>query len=77
MRRLCFAIGVLALVFAAGTPARADYAVVKFESGFCRIWWDSKANPYGTGWTKVATELKDWGAAWGALDALIKDKTCK
>jgi hypothetical protein len=77
MRRLSFAIGVLALVVAAGTPARADYAVVKFETGFCRIWWDSQANPYGTGWTKVVTGLPNWEAAWSALNAMIKDGACR
>ena len=41
MKRLAFAVGVLALGFAAATPARADFAVVKFELGFCRIWWDT------------------------------------
>ena len=33
MKRLAFAISVLALGFAASTPARADYALVKFEFG--------------------------------------------
>ena len=47
MKRLAFAVGVLALGFAASTPARADFAVVKFELGFCRIWWDSGRYPVG------------------------------
>ena len=34
MKRLAFAIGVLVLGFAASTPARADYALVKFKIGF-------------------------------------------
>ena len=40
MKRLAFAVGVVALSFAASVPARADFAVVKFELGYCRIWWD-------------------------------------
>ena len=55
MKRLAFAVGVLALGFAACAPARADFAVVKFELGYCRIWWDTGAKPIGTGWTIVAT----------------------
>ena len=55
MKRLAFAVGVLALSFAACAPARADFAVVKFEFGYCRIWWDTGAKPIGTGWTIVAT----------------------
>ena len=49
MKRLVFAVGVLALGFAASTPARADFSVVRFEPGFCRVWW------FGAGWTRVAT----------------------
>jgi hypothetical protein len=46
MKRLAFAISVLALGFVATTPARADFAVAKFESGFCRVWWDSGFKPW-------------------------------
>jgi hypothetical protein len=76
MKKLSFAIGVLALGFVATTPARADFAVIKFESGYCRIWWDSSMKPYGSGWTVVAQGLPDWNAAWGALNAAIAKKTC-
>lgn len=76
MKRLAFAVGVLALGFAASTPARADYAVVKFELGFCRIWWDSGATPWGTGWTKIAS-APDFSSAWAAQDAAVKSGTCK
>ena len=38
MKKLAFAVGALALVFTATAPAHADYAVVKFRSGYCRIW---------------------------------------
>ena len=46
MKRLAFAIGVLALSFAASAPARADFAVVKFNaSGWCRVWADTSVAP--------------------------------
>lgn len=76
MKRLAFAVGVLALGFAASTPARADFAVVKFEAGFCRIWWDSAAKPWGTGWTKVAVGLPDVPSAWAALNGAVAHKAC-
>ena len=76
MKHLAFAVGVLALGFAASTPARADFAVVKFESGWCQIWWDSAANPWGTGWTKIAVGLPDWAAAAAALDAARAQNVC-
>ena len=76
MKRLAFAVGVLALGFAAATPARADFAVMKFELGYCRIYWDSSAKPWGTGWTMVAT-APDIAGAWTALGGAVKKGTCK
>ena len=76
MRRLVFAVGVLALGFAASTPARADFSVVRFELGFCRIWWNNGINPIGTRWTRVATAA-DFTSAWAAQDAAVKKGKCK
>ena len=77
MKRLAFAFSVLALGFAASTPARADYALVKFESGFCRIWWDSAGNPLGVGWIKVAVGLPDYEAAVLALNMAVGQGVCR
>ncbi len=71
MKRIAFAIGVLALGFSAATPARADFAVVKFELGYCRIWWDSGAKPWGAGWAKVAA-ASTFEGAWAAQTAAVK-----
>ena len=54
MKRLVFAVGVLVFGFVASTPARADFSVMRFEPGYCRIWWNNGINPIGTGWTRVA-----------------------
>jgi hypothetical protein len=45
MKKLIFAIGVLALGLAATAPAHADYAIVKFKSGYCRIWDNTVVAP--------------------------------
>jgi hypothetical protein len=45
MKRLAFAIGALALGLTATVPARADFAVVKFHSGYCRIWTNTAVAP--------------------------------
>jgi hypothetical protein len=45
MKRLAFAIGVLALGFTATAPAHADFAIVKFRSGYCRIWDNTTMAP--------------------------------
>jgi hypothetical protein len=76
MKRLAFAVGVLAFGFAAATPARADFAVMKFELGFCRIWWDTGAKPWGAGWTMVAN-APDFQSAWAAQNAAVKKGKCK
>ena len=49
MKGLVFAMGALALGLAAATPARADFAVIKFkDTDACRAWYDHTAKPWGT-----------------------------
>ena len=76
MKRLAFAVGVLALSFAASVPARADFAVMKFELGYCRIWWNTGAKPIGTGWSMVA-KAPTFEGAWAAQGAAVKKGKCK
>ena len=57
MERFAFAIGVFALGFVASSAARADYAVVMFKDGYCRVWNDSKATPTAPGWKYRLEEL--------------------
>jgi hypothetical protein len=76
MKHLAFAVGVLALGFAAATPARADFAVVKFELGFCRIWWATSAKPWGSNYTIVAT-APDFASAWAAQSDAVKNGKCR
>jgi hypothetical protein len=75
MKRFAFAVGLMALGVAAATPARADYAVVRFDTGDCQIWWDGSATPWGVNWTKLAI-TPDWASADSALYAAIADRTC-
>jgi hypothetical protein len=76
MKRLAFAVGVLALTFSAAIPARADFAVVKFEWGYCRIWWATAAKPWGSSYAVVAT-APDFMGAWAAQTAAVKNGKCK
>jgi hypothetical protein len=76
MKPLVVALGILALGVAAATPARADYAVVRWDSGYCQIWWDSAATPWGFGWTKIAI-APNWQQAWAARDAAIMNGRCR
>jgi hypothetical protein len=75
MKRFAFALGLMALGLAAATPARADYAVVRFDTGYCQIWWDGSATPWGVNWTKVAM-TPDWPSAYSALYAAIAARAC-
>ena len=77
MKRLTLAVGVLAFAVAASSPARADYAVVQLPDGWCKIWWDSAANPWGDSWTKIAVGLPDWLAASAALDGARSQGVCR
>ena len=45
IKRLAFAVGALALGLTATVPAYADYAIVKFNSGYCRIWTNTVVAP--------------------------------
>jgi hypothetical protein len=77
MKRLAFAVGVIALAVAASAPAFADYAVVRLDNGWCKVWWDSGATPWGVGWTKIAINLPDWLAATAALDSARSQGVCQ
>ena len=77
MKRLAFAMGVLALGFAATVPARADFAVVKFkDTGYCRAWYDHTAKSWGTSqvlWVKVY----NWDASQSKGSYAMAHKWCK
>jgi hypothetical protein len=70
------AIGLMTLVCAAPIAARADFALVRFESGYCRIWWDSAATPPGAGWIKIAAGLPDLAAATAVLNNAVALGVC-
>jgi hypothetical protein len=47
MKKILFAIGALALGLTATAPAHADFAIAKFNGGYCRIWADTVMAPPG------------------------------
>jgi hypothetical protein len=75
MKRLAFGIGLLALTFAAATPARADFALIRFADGRCEIWWGAAAIPRGAGWTKLVI-TPDWWSAQIERDWAIMHGAC-
>ena len=45
MKRFAFVVGLVALGLVAAAPASADFAVVKFGSGYCRVWNNTHWGP--------------------------------
>ena len=74
MKRLAFVFGTI-ILGAGATPARADFTVIRFGDGYCQIWSDSTATPWGVGWTKIAI-TPDWISARAVLDTAIANRTC-
>ncbi len=77
MKRLAFATGLCAMAVVASAPARADYAVVQFEDGWCQVWSDSASNPWGSGWRKLVIGLPTWSAANAALEDARAQAVCR
>jgi hypothetical protein len=77
MKTLVFVAALLGVGLAASTPARADFALVQFGDGYCRIWWDSADTPWGSSWTKIAVGLPDYAAARAALDNATAQSVCR
>ena len=76
MKRCVFLAGLLVLGFAAAAPAYADYALVRWTDGTCRIWSDAAANPWGAGWAKLMV-APNFAAASAAFDAAVRAGTCR
>jgi hypothetical protein len=76
MKQLIYLIMLLAFALAI-SPARADFALVRFDDGWCRIWWDSAGTPWGVGWTKIAVGMPDWFTASAALSDARSQGACR
>jgi len=80
MKRLAIAAAILALGFAATTAARADFAVVKFKNGSCRVWANTKMPPMGMmkkDWRWVGKPSKTREAAAKKGRWAMKKHICK
>jgi hypothetical protein len=77
MKRFASIAFLLACGIAAATPALADFAVVRYDSGYCQVWWDSADNPWGSGWSKIALGLPDAAAAHAVLDNAVLQNVCR
>jgi hypothetical protein len=85
MRKLAFALGVLVLGVGAVTQASADYAVVTWKSGYCRVWGESQYGPqdgkyrwyYRHHHKGVHYRFKTWDRADKAMHRSVAHKRCQ
>jgi hypothetical protein len=77
MKRLVFAMSVVAAGFALSSPARADFAVIKFkDTGACRAWYDHTAKPWGA-YQVLWVSTPGWDVAQSKGGYAMKHKWCK
>jgi hypothetical protein len=82
MKRLTLALGVLAFALMVTAPAsvQADWLLIRWKDGDCKIWNDDGkgAKPWGkagTDWKQLnKKKLKTWDAAWKELGKFQKAK---
>ena len=77
MKRLTLALGVAALAIAASSSARADYDIVRWSYGDCKIWYINGPGPWGTDWKVLNRRpIPTWDAAWALLGKYQARKWC-
>jgi hypothetical protein len=69
MKRLALSIALLALSFTAASPARADWALIRFADGQCAIvpaifWYGWPTIAVTPDWSSAVIE-RDWAAVTG------------
>ena len=79
MKNLAFALGLLALSVPMATSAYADFAVVRFSSGYCRVWGPPTAPPqdfqylaFRRGWPPHIW-WQHFFATWAGADAALHE----
>jgi hypothetical protein len=80
MKRPSLALAALVIALsAAASPAWADYAIIRWSSGDCRIWDNAGLwpVPLGVGWSLLATELPTYGTAAAVLDDMYRQGICR
>ena len=75
MKRLAFAVGLLALGFTASTRRAPTSPWFGWITAGARL-VGQRRYPVGVGWTKIAIGLPDWLAASATLDMARSQGTC-
>jgi hypothetical protein len=79
LRPLSLALGLLAITLGAATPARADYSIVRWTWGDCKIWQDNgpPTTPWGDGWAILADTIATYDEAKVLLEDLYRQGVCR
>jgi hypothetical protein len=83
MRNLAFALGALVVGLSAAAPASADYSVVTWKSGYCRVWGESQYGPQDGKYRwyrhhdRTHYRFKTWDAAEKAMHVSVAHKRCQ
>ena len=78
MSRWYVALCTLAIAFVVSSPARADYTLVRWAWGDCKIWSNPPNNrPWGDDWTVLAWGLPTYDIAWRVLNDEIARGNCR
>lgn len=78
MSRWALALCAAAISLAAASPVLADYQVIRWSWGDCKIWNnDTNVMPYGEGWIVLAWNLPTYESAWVALREEIAKGECR
>jgi hypothetical protein len=79
MTRPILALATLVIALFAASPVRADYAIIRWSWGDCRVWDNSGLwpVPLGVGWTLLATDLPTYGTASVLLEDLYRQGICR
>jgi hypothetical protein len=81
MRKLSIvaaAAAVAAGALVATSPARAEYAVIRWDgTGFCQVWDNSiPTRPFPSNYVTVGIALPTFADALDAKDSLLRTGTC-
>ena len=77
MKRLTLALGAAVIAIAASSSARADYDIVRWSYGDCKIWYIAGPGPSGTGWRVLNRRpIRTWEGAWARLGGYQKLRWC-
>ena len=70
-------LGAIALGVVAATPAKADFMVIRWSSGWCQIWDNGyPGQPLAPDYKPVAIRIATLSDAVGVLNKLIADRIC-